>query len=134
MLGDCKHCGALDEPCWRLAKRTGLYCCAKCQHVVVALPSAVSTASAVPDKEFLHVQITASGDVYMFTDNGHWEHSPIESCDQQWREATRVTFPQMDKECFVGSISSEQDVTFRIPLKRGRKRLGKFGMPYIEEL
>ena len=90
--------------------------------------------STVPDREFLHIHITASGDVYVFTDNGHWENSKVDKCNEQWQGATRVTFEQMDKDCFVGSTSREEDVAFRIPLKRGRICKGKFGLPFLMEL
>ena len=92
--------------------------------------------SAVPDREFLHISITASGDVYMFTDNGHWEHGlkGAEWQDPEWRDAIRVTFAQMEADCYVGWLRKDLDTMFRIPLKRGRLCTGKFGLPFVMEL
>ena len=90
--------------------------------------------STVPDREFLHIHIHASGAVYIFADNGHWEHSKVAGSDEEWRAEQRVTFAQLDKECCVGDLNSERDTMFRIPLKRVRHCKGKFGLPFDMEL
>lgn len=92
--------------------------------------------STVPDQEFLHISVTSGGDVYMFTDNGHWEHGlkGVERQDPEWRDAIRVTFAQMEADCYVGMLRIGEDTMFRIPLKRGRICTGKFGLPFVMEL
>lgn len=89
--------------------------------------------STVPDREFLHIHIL-NGGVYIFSDDGHWEHSEVADSDEEWLSAQRITFAQLDKECCVGVLSDNGETRFRIPLKRVRHCTGKFGLPFIMEL
>lgn len=99
-------------------------------------------AEFVPDREWLHIAITDGGDLYIFTDDGHWKGNG----QDHWEDSTELTFKQLDGECFVGNVhdmmvplegmfTPTKQAQFRIRLKGPTyvTKLGKFGVPYLEE-
>jgi hypothetical protein len=94
-----------------------------------------------PADDFLHIHII-DGELYVFTDNGHWQHSwPDESASMgakaAWDASERVTLRDLENECCLGPINQE-DRRIRIPLRSSRfhRHIGKFGRPYfvVEDL
>lgn len=89
--------------------------------------------STIPQWDsWLHIHIL-DGNLYVFTDDAHWQDSPNGKPD--WEKSQRITFEQLEEECCVGPIEAIGEFMFRIPLhKYSSVKYGKFGFPYQEVL
>ncbi len=66
-------------------------------------------------EHWLHIHIL-DGQLYVFTDNGHWKNNP--SCG--WDKAQEITSKQWARECCIGSVF--------------QPAYTKFGMQYLENV
>ena len=80
------------------------------------------------ERKWLHVHIF-EGELYVFTDDGHWKDTELGKPD--WDSAVETTFEALDKECYVGGVNGKGELMVRI-LLNPTVRYGKFGMPYVE--
>jgi len=81
---------------------------------------------------WLHVQII-DGDVYVFTDDGHWKNT---AGKEDWDNAKEYQLSDLTQECWLGSVNSHKTFLARIQLNPIPPTIliGKFGMPYVATL
>ena len=83
------------------------------------------------ERKWLHIHIF-KGELYVFTDDGHWKDTEGPGGREDWEAATETTFEALQQECYVGGVNGKGELLVRI-LMNPTVRYGKFGMPYVEE-
>lgn len=83
------------------------------------------------DRTWLHIQIF-EGELYVFTDDGHWRNTPGRiGGKEEWDSAVVTTIEALCEECHVGSVDEHGTLLVRI-LMNPKVLYGKFGMPYVD--
>ena len=82
------------------------------------------------ERQWLHVHII-DGDVYVFTDDGHWKDTLCQGGKDDWDRARELRVEDLAKECCVGTLNANEFFV-RIQLNPIPPKIvyGKFGMPY----
>ena len=80
-------------------------------------------------RQWLHIHVF-DGELYVFTDNGHWKGTPGRGGAGDWDDAVVTTFEALDRECCVGSLDEDGTLIVRIPLNP-KILCGKFGTSYV---